>query len=60
MTLPDPESFIGRPCVVRLKDGHSVVRTILKIDRDGVQVDEGDGKTHTYKFAEIALVRPHA
>lgn len=59
MTLPDPETFIGASCVIKLKGGHTVIRTILKIDTDGVQVDEGDGKTHTYRFAEIALVKLH-
>ena len=57
MTLPDPSTFIGNPCVISLKDGHKVIRTILKIDTSGVLVDEGDGRTHTYQFAEIANVR---
>ena len=57
MTIPDPSTFIGKPCIIRLKGGHKVVRTILKIDLAGVEVDEGNGAKHVYPFAEIDRVR---
>lgn len=57
MTIPDPSTFIGKPCIIKLKDGHRVVRTIVKIDINGVEVDEGGGTKHVYRFAEIDMVK---
>ncbi len=59
MPLPNPATFINRPCDITLKNGGRVVKTILRIDISGVLVQEDDGQTRLYHFAEIAEVRRH-
>lgn len=56
MTLPDPSTFIGRRCSIRLKNRRLILRKILAIDTSGVKVEEEDGGTHVYPFSEIAQV----
>lgn len=56
MTIPDPSTFFGKKCVIRLKAGGAVTKVIKVIDKSGVVVDMGDGATETYRFADIDRV----
>lgn len=53
MTIPDPRTFFGKQCVIKLKDGTPVIKVVKTIDTTGVIVDEGDGSTTTYRFKDI-------
>lgn len=56
MTIPDPATFIGQLCVIKLKKRPMVFRTVVAIDKSGVKVREDSGDTHVYAFSEIAEV----
>ncbi|MCD8139815.1 MAG: hypothetical protein LUE17_08570 [Planctomycetaceae bacterium] len=56
MTIPDPATFIGQRCIIRLKNAPMVIRTILSIDTSGVKVAEESGGSHVYAFSEIDMV----
>ncbi len=57
MPIPDPSTFLGQKCGIRLKNGRRVVRKILAIDVTGVTVaDEKRGGSRLYQFSEIASV----
>ena len=56
MPLPDPATFIGQRCNIKLKQKPVIVRKILAIDPGGVKVEEEDGGTRVYAFSEIARV----
>ena len=56
MALPDPASFIGNRCIIKLKKGGIVVRKVIVIDVGGVTVEEEGGGKHVYAFSEIAHV----
>ncbi len=56
MAIPDPESFFGRKCLIKLKAGNKIIKTVDVIDKRGVIVKEHDGATTTIPFAEIAEV----
>ncbi len=56
MAIPNPESFFGKKCLIKLKAGSRVIKTVDVIDRTGVILKEHDGTTTTLPFAEIAEV----
>lgn len=56
MTIPDPATFIGQRCVIRLKNNPMIIRTILAIDTGGVKIEEESGDTRIIPFSEIAMV----
>ena len=56
MAIPDPESFFGKKCLVKLKDGRKIIKTVDTIDITGVILKEHDGTTTTLPFADIAEV----
>ncbi len=56
MTIPDPATFIGNTCSIRLKNRRLLLRKILAIDTSGVKVEEESGGTRVYPFSEIARV----
>lgn len=56
MTIPDPRTFFGKKCVIKLKDGTPVLKVVKTIDTTGVITDDGDGKTTTYCFKDIDRV----
>ncbi len=53
MPIPDPSTFIGNECGIRLKSGRTVYRMIVKIDTDGVLAQEDGGGTRLYGFSQI-------
>ena len=55
-TIPDPATFIGQRCIIRLKNKPMIIRTIISIDTSGVKVEEEDGGASLYPFSEIAMV----
>ncbi len=60
MTLPNPESFFGKKCLIKLKTGRKVIKTVDSIDVTGVILKENDGTKTTLPFAdvdEVALAR---
>lgn len=63
MTLPDPATFIGSRCIIKLKGGPVIIRKVLSIDTTGVRIEEEGGETQVYAFSEIAHValakQPH-
>lgn len=56
MPIPDPSTFIGQKCSIKLKKRGLVIRKILAIDTKGVTVEEENGGTRLYAFSEIAQV----
>ncbi len=56
MPIPDPESFFGRKCLIRLKAGNRIIKTVDTIDKRGVILKEHDGSTTVVPFADIAEV----
>ncbi|MDR1744718.1 MAG: hypothetical protein LBS30_03080 [Planctomycetota bacterium] len=57
MAIPDPGTFIGNKCAIRLKKNRRpLIRKILAIDTSGVKVEEDGGRTKVYPFSEIAQV----
>ncbi len=54
MPIPNPESFFGRKCLIKLKAGKKVIKTVDTIDKTGVILKEHDGSTTTLPFADIA------
>lgn len=57
MSIPDPSTFIGKKCVIQLKKGRKrVVRKVITIDVNGVEVENPKGGTHVYAFSEIAMM----
>ncbi len=56
MPIPDPATFIGQKCGIKLKSGRGVVRKVLTIDTAGVTVEEAGGGKRLYQFSEIASV----
>lgn len=56
MPIPDPSTFIGQRCSIKLKNKPIVIKKILAIDTGGVRVEEEDGGTQVYAFADIARV----
>lgn len=56
MTIPDPATFIGQRCVIRLKNDPMIIRKIVSIDTSGVKIEEESGDTRIIQFADIAMV----
>ncbi len=56
MAIPDPASFFGKKCRIRLKAGNMFIKTVDTIDAAGVHLREHDGSTTTLAFADIAEV----
>ncbi len=58
MTIPDPATFIGNKCSIKLKNRRLLLRKIVAIDTSGVTVEEENGATRVYPFSEIDRVAP--
>ncbi len=56
MTLPNPESFFGKKCLIKLKAGNKVIKTVDTINITGVILRENDGTKTTLPFGEIEEV----
>lgn len=56
MPIPDPSTFIGQRCSIKLRNKPIVIEKILAIDTGGVKVEKEDGGVHVYAFSEIARV----
>ncbi len=56
MAIPNPESFFGRKCLIKLKAGNKVIKTVETIDVTGVVLKEHDGTRTTVPFADIEEV----